>query len=159
VEQKDQQGRGSYYKGGLTGLELEQCLNFVLTIAQRNIHQLFKAELAPHGVTPGQYAVLRCLWDENGQTARKIADRLVLDGSTITGLLDRMEQKGLIEKLADTKDRRAMQVMLTAKGRKLQKPLSQAILYANHKALLSLDTDQAEHLKKMLQDMASAESR
>jgi len=139
-------------------MELEQCLNFVLTKAQHNIHQLFKAELAPHGVTPGQYAVLRCLWDENGQTARKLADRLSLDGSTITGILDRMEQRGLIEKLADPKDRRALQVMLTENGRKLKKPLSQAIINANQKALLSLDEKQANALKQMLQDIGTAES-
>jgi len=138
-------------------MELEQCLNFVLTKAQHNVHQLFKAELAPHGVTPGQYAVLRCLWDENGQTARKLADRLSLDGSTITGILDRMEQRGLIEKLADPKDRRALQVMLTETGRKLKKPLSQAIINANHKALLSLDEQQADALKQMLQDIGTTE--
>ena len=140
-------------------MELEQCINFVLTKAQRNIHQLFKAELAPYGVTPGQYAVLRCLWDENAQTARKLADRLALDGSTITGILDRMEQKGLIEKLADPKDRRALQVMLTETGHKLQKPLSQAILNANHKALMSLDEIQAETLKQMLHDLNISENK
>ena len=139
-------------------MELEQCLNFVLTKAQHNIHQLFKAELAPHGVTPGQYAVLRCLWDENGQTARKLAERLSLDGSTITGILDRMEQRGLIEKLADPKDRRALQVMLTEAGSKLQEPLSQAIMDANRKALLNLDEKQAEVLKQMLQDIGTADS-
>ncbi|PKM77222.1 MAG: MarR family transcriptional regulator [Firmicutes bacterium HGW-Firmicutes-15] len=138
-------------------MELEQCLNFVLTKAQHNVHQLFKAELAPYGVTPGQYAVLRCLWDENGLTARKLADRLYLDGSTITGILDRMEQRGLVEKLVDPKDRRALQVMLTETGRMLEKPLSQAIINANRKALLSIDEKQAEVLKQMLQNIGTAE--
>jgi DNA-binding MarR family transcriptional regulator len=140
-------------------LELEQCLNFVLTKAQRNIHQLFKAELAPHGVTPGQYAVLRCLWDENAQTARKLAERLALDGSTITGILDRMEQKGLIIKLTDPKDRRAMQVTLTPQGRKLQEPLSQAIIDANRKALLNLNETEAEYLKNILEEMGNTETK
>lgn len=136
-------------------MELEQCLNFVLTKAQRNIHQLFKAELAPYGVTPGQYAVLRCLWDEDAQTARKLTERLVLDGSTITGILDRMEQKGLIIKLTDPKDRRAMQVTLTPQGRKLQEPLSQAIIDANHKALLKLNEVEAEYLKNILEEISN----
>jgi len=146
-------------RGGLTGLELEQCLNFVLTKAQRNIHQLFKAELAPLGVTPGQYAVLRCLWDENAQTARKLADRLALDGSTITGILERMEHKGLIVKLTDPKDRRAMQVMLTDQGRKLQEPLSQAIVEANHKAMLNLNEVEGEYLKQILAEMGGTEPK
>ncbi len=140
-------------------MELEQCLNFVLTKAQRNIHQLFKAELAPFGVTPGQYGVLRCLWDENAQTAKKLADRLALDGSTITGILDRMEQKGLIEKQTDPKDRRAMQVMLTAKGKKLQKPVSEAIETANRRALVKLDQQEAEFLKNVLEEIGSIEPK
>lgn len=140
-------------------MELEQCLNFVLTKAQHNIHQLFKAELAPYGVTPGQYAVLKCLWNENGQTARKLAERLSLDGSTITGILDRMEQKGLIEKMADPKDRRALQVMLTEAGRKLEEPLTRAIVEANRKALFNLDNKQAEALKQLLQDIGAPEAQ
>ncbi len=56
-------------------MELEQCVNFVLTKAQNAVQQLFKAELAPYGVTPGQYAVLKCLWDEmaNCQAAIRTA--------------------------------------------------------------------------------------
>ncbi|MEN6461251.1 MAG: MarR family transcriptional regulator [Syntrophomonas sp.] len=131
-------------------MELEQCFNFVLTKAQQSVHQLFKAKLAPFGVTPGQYAVLKCLWDENGQTARQIAERLYLDGSTVTGLLDRLEQKGLIEKQVDPKDRRALKVLLTDAGKELEGPLSQAIIEANEKALKELNTAQSNTLKDLL---------
>lgn len=131
-------------------MELEQCVNFVLTKAQQSVHQLFKAELAPYGVTPGQYAVLKCLWDENGQTAKQIAERLYLDGSTITGVLDRLEQKGLILKQADPKDRRALQVILTKKGRELEEPLTRVIEEANLKALKGLDEARTEELKQLL---------
>jgi DNA-binding MarR family transcriptional regulator len=137
----------------VSSLELEQCVNFVLTKAQQVVHQLFKAELAPYGVTPGQYAVLKCLWDENGQTAKQIAERLALDGSTITGLLDRMEQKGLIEKSPDPRDRRALSVVLTDSGRELETPLSQAIERANHKAVTGLEDEKARALTELLQDM------
>ncbi len=131
-------------------MELEQCLNFVLTKAQQSVHQLFKAELVPYGVTPGQYAVLKCLWDQNGQTAKQLAERLYLDSSSVTGILDRMEAKNLIEKRADPKDRRALQVLLTDKGRELEEPLSKVIEEANEKALHSLDEVQSKSLKELL---------
>ncbi len=137
-------------------MELEQCLNFILTKAQRHVNQLFKAELASFGVTPGQYAVLKCLWDENAQTARKIAERLCLDSSTVTGILDRMEQKGLIEKLSDPKDRRALQVVLTDAGRRLEIPVSQAIIDANRKALIDLDAAKGAELKLLLDQISIA---
>jgi len=131
-------------------LELEQCINFILTKAQQSVHQIFKAELVPYGVTPGQYGVLMCLWDENGQTARQLADRLSLDGSTMTGLLDRMEQKGLIEKRPDPTDRRALQVLLTEKANELRYSLPQAIDLANKKALANMDEKQVQIFKELL---------
>lgn len=137
-------------------MELEQCLNFMLTKAQQSVFQLFKTELLPFGVTPGQYGVLKCLWDENGQTVKQLAERLFLDSSTVTGLLDRMEHKGLIEKKADPRDRRALQVLLTDKGRELEHPINQAIINANQKALHHMDELQAEALRQLLQRLNSA---
>lgn len=131
-------------------MELEHCVNFVLTKAQQSVQQLFKAQLAPFGVTPGQYAVLKCLWDENGQTAKQIAERLYLDGSTVTGLLDRLEQKGLIEKQIDPKDRRALKVVVTTTGKDLEAPVSLAIIEANQKALKELNREQSNELEDLL---------
>ena len=135
-------------------MELDQCLNFVLTKAQQSVHQLFKAELIPHGVTPGQYSVLKCLWKDNGQTVKQLAEHLYLDSSTVTGILDRMEQKGLIKKKADPKDRRALQVLLTEKGQDLEEPLSQAILNANKKALQEMNDKEYESLKELLHKLS-----
>lgn len=131
-------------------MELDQCVNFVLNKAQQSVHQLFKTELLPHGVTPGQYSLLTCLWQENGQTVKQLAERLHLDSSTVTGILDRMEQKGLIKKEADPKDRRALQILLTEKGQTLRTPLNQAILTANKKALRLMNDNEYKHLKELL---------
>lgn len=135
-------------------MELDQCFNFLLTKAQQSVHQLFKAQLAPYGVTPGQYAVLKCLWDSDGKTAKQLAELLFLDGSTVTGILDRVEQKGLIEKHMDPRDRRAIRVTLTPAGRALEQPLTQAIIEANQKALTGLDSDQSESLKTLLHKLS-----
>jgi len=134
-------------------MELEQCINFVLTRAQQAVLQLFKAELAPYGVTPVQYGVLRCLWDENGQTVKQLADRLALDSSTMTGILDRMEQKGLIVKQPDPRDRRALQIMLTERGQSLKEPLTAVIEEANRKAMQSLTDAEKASLRELLQKL------
>ncbi|MGI1658328.1 MAG: MarR family winged helix-turn-helix transcriptional regulator [Desulfitobacterium sp.] len=131
-------------------MKLEQCINFTLAKTQQSIQQLFKAELLPHGVTPGQYAVLQCLWDEDGQTPTQLSERLFLDSSSMTGVLDRLEQKGLIERKPILKDRRALQVMLTDRGRQLKEPVLQAIKEANQKALANLSVEDAKILKQLL---------
>lgn len=136
-------------------MELDQCVNFVLTKAQNSVQQLFKAELAPYGVTPGQYGVLKCLWDQNGLTAKQLAERLYLDSSTITGILDRMENKGLINRYHDARDRRALCVMITTVGQELQEPVTQAIINANKKVLQNFDKEASEILRKMLLELNS----
>ncbi len=131
-------------------MKLEQCINFTLTKLQQSVQQLFKAELLPYGITPGQYAVLQCLWDEDWQTPGHLSERLLLDSSSMTGILDRIEQKGLIERGAIPSDRRAVQVMLTDQGRQLKEPVIQVIKEANQKALASLQIEEANVLRELL---------
>ncbi len=138
-------------------MKLEQCINFALTKAQQAVQQLFKAELAPFGITPGQYAILSCLWDADGQTPRQLADRLSLDSSSITGILDRVEHKGLIERQPCPGDRRALQVVLTSKGRELEQPVNQAIIEANKKALAVFEDQDSDNLKKYLHQLNPGE--
>lgn len=136
-------------------MKLEQCINFALTKAQQAVQQIFKAELAPFGITPGQYAILSCLWDENGQTPRQLAERLSLDSSSITGILDRVEQKGLINRQPCPRDRRALLVVLTEKGQELEQPVNQAIIEANKKVLAQFEDKDSGNLKKYLHQLTS----
>ncbi|HAA08329.1 MAG: MarR family winged helix-turn-helix transcriptional regulator [Syntrophomonadaceae bacterium] len=131
-------------------MELEQCVNFALTKAQNIVHQFFKARLAPYGITPGQYGVLKCLWDEDGLTVKKLAERMYLDSSTITGLLDRMENKGLIKRQSSPSDRRALSVVLTPAGKALQEPVTQAIIDANQAVLKNMSEEEADSFLNIL---------
>lgn len=138
-------------------MELEHCINFILTKVQQSVQQLFKEDLEQFGITPGQYMVLKCLWDKNGETVKQLADRLQLDSSTITGILDRLENKGLIKRKPDPNDRRALSVVLTPEGQALQVSVDQAIVNANHKALERLTQQEAEDLKVLLQKISCKE--
>lgn len=132
-------------------MELEQCLNFILTKAQLSVEQVFKEDLKPFGITPGQYMVLKCLWDENGIAVKQLADRLQLDSSTITGILDRLENKGLIKRKPNPNDRRTLSLVLTTKGKALKNSVNQAIINANIKVLGVLNNQESEDLKVLLQ--------
>lgn len=76
--------------------------------------------LRPHGLTAAQFNVLRILADEPaGLSQRALGDRLVVDRSSVTGLLDRMEQAGMVRRTDHPEDRRVYQVRLTPAGRAL----------------------------------------
>lgn len=82
----------------------------------RESHRLFR----PLGLTGAQYNLLNVLaGSDGGLSQRGISDRLVVDRSNVTGLIDRMEKAGWVKRTDDPKDRRVYRVLLTPAGRKL----------------------------------------
>ena len=68
------------------------------------------------GLTPGQFDVIAELEGTKGLTCSQLSEKTLTTKGTLTGVLDRLEQKGLIERGQVGGDRRATRVQLTAKG-------------------------------------------
>ncbi|MFT7773089.1 MarR family winged helix-turn-helix transcriptional regulator [Roseateles sp.] len=76
------------------------------------------ALLAPHGLSEGRFVLLFLLNAEPaGLAPYALAERAGVTRATVTGLLDGLEREELIERHADAKDRRALCIQLTHKGR------------------------------------------
>ena len=101
-------------------IPLDSQLCFSLYAASIAINRAYKPMLDSLGITYPQYLVLSTLWEEDGRTITGIADRLALEPSTITPLVKRMEQAGLVGRQRNPADERQVQVRLTAKGRGLR---------------------------------------
>ena len=71
-------------------------------------------------VAPGMGAILQALYENDDQIIKTIAERVCLSQSTLTGILHRMDQAGLIERRRDPQDGRATRVKLTDRGRNLE---------------------------------------
>lgn len=85
---------------------------------------------------------------------RDIADRLLVTGATITGLLDSLQKKGLIERSPHPEDRRMLLVEVTAKGRKLLASLLPEFFPAEARLIAPLtgaEKDTLTHLLGKLQ--------
>lgn len=106
---------------------LEDCISFLSGKAAQRIARRARELLAPHEVTPTQYAVLRVLWEEDGRSGAELGTRLALDSATVTGLVDRLGTAGLVERRDDGSDRRVHRVVLTKRGRALREPLDAAM--------------------------------
>ena len=111
------------------GMEaLEDCLSFLVGKAQQRVTKASRDALAPFGVTPVQFAILKVLWQGDGLNGAELGARLVLDSATVTGLVDRMEAGGWIERRPDPGgDRRMSRVYLTDKGAALEAPTGAAM--------------------------------
>jgi DNA-binding MarR family transcriptional regulator len=134
---------------------VEDCLSFYLGKAYQRVTQAAKQRLAPYGVTPVQYAVLKVLWEKDDRSGAELGERLLLDSATITGLLDRLEQAGLIERKAHATDRRVNRVVLTIRGRDLQDSLDHEMDQMNQDFLGEFSTEEAQLLRKLLNSIAA----
>ncbi len=135
-------------------MELTQCINYLLTTAQHTVFQYLNAKLSQYDVTPSQYGVLSCLWQKGYATPKQISEILCLETSTISGVLDRMQKKGLIDRTMDREDRREVRVMATEKGKALQEPISKIIDEVNEEVLKNFSPEEITTLKENLRTIA-----
>jgi homoprotocatechuate degradation regulator HpaR len=99
--------------------EFEQSLPMLLLRAREAVMSRFRPLLAMHGLTEQQWRILRVLREQNGLEARQLASRTLLLQPSATGIVDRMERDGLVERRRDPDDRRKVTIWLTRKARRL----------------------------------------
>lgn len=102
-------------------LEFTNFWCFRLNAVSRKVSRLWNARCAYYGVTAPQTFVILDVMDHEGTSVKDIGLRIELDSSAITGLIDRLEKEGLVERKEDPNDRRGIRIFLTAKGSQLAK--------------------------------------
>lgn len=117
---------------------------------RRHLRRELELAATQHDITATQFQVLRRLWSGEGMNAQNLAREAHLDAATMTGVLDRLEAKGLVRRVRHESDRRAVRVVLTEEGRALEKPLMAIVKKINHHALLGFTPDEREILFSML---------
>lgn len=90
---------------------------FKLSRAMRKVHRYYEVNLAPLEITPVQFYVLSSLWETNGVKFKELAQKLSMDGATLTGILDRLERMGFVSREDDPEDRRSLLVFLAEKAK------------------------------------------
>jgi DNA-binding MarR family transcriptional regulator len=103
-----------------------------------------------YAVTAAQLNCLLALKEEGPLSPSQIAKIIMVKSSTVTGIIDRLEQKGLAERLRNSPDRRIVTIQLTSAGKKLAKkappPIQQKIL----DGLNSLSENEIKRIVKSL---------
>lgn len=136
-------------------MELKECINFLFTTAQHTVFQYLSQRLAPYDITPSQYGILNCLWINDGTCLpRQIAELLCLETSTVSGILDRMQKKDLIDRVINPENRREILVMITPKGEALKAPVLKIIDEVNEEVLKDFSPKETEFIRKSLRQIA-----
>ncbi len=136
-------------------MELKERINFLLTTEQHTVFQYQSQRLAPKDNTPSQYGILNFLWINDGTCLpRQIAELLCLETSTVSGILDRMQKKDLIDRVINPENRREILVMITPKGEALKTPVLKIIDEVNEEVLKDFSPKETEFIRKSLRQIA-----
>ena len=92
---------------------------FNLGRVMRRVYDYYEQRLSPFGLTPPQYFTFNALWMGDGISVSELGERVSLDSSTLTGIIDRMERSGYVERRPNPDDRRSVLVFLTANAHEL----------------------------------------
>lgn len=131
-------------------------LGYKLKLASQLMYRDFLDRLEPYGLTPFHYLVLCCLWEEDGLSTTGIADRLKQLGATLTGVVDRMEDRQLVYRERDSNDRRIVRVWLTDEGRQLMKVLPLLGAETINRAASNLSKAEQDTIVKLLDQIIAS---
>ncbi|GHG42929.1 MarR family transcriptional regulator [Sinomonas cellulolyticus] len=97
-------------------LLLERQLCFALALASRSVIASYRPVLDRLGITHPQYLVMLALWERSPRTVKDISEALLLEPATVTPLLKRLEEAGLVTRARQPGNERALDVALTPRG-------------------------------------------
>src|SRR5580658_4731858 len=107
-----------------------------------------------HGLTPSQYNILRILRGEGKPLPiLEIASRTITVVPGITGLIDRLERAGFVNRLRCEKDRRVIYVALTDQGTKTLADLDEPLLALHRKLMGHLSQGELKELIRLLEKL------
>jgi DNA-binding MarR family transcriptional regulator len=131
---------------------LSEHLGYFIRRLQVWVFQDFIRTLAPVDIRPAQYSVLVVIAANPGLSQSDLADRLGIERARLVRVLDKLERRGLTQRLASPTDRRSHALRLTREGQKLLKRAT--MLAAAHEAKLigKLGPEQRKSMLALLQN-------
>jgi len=87
----------------------------------KKFEKLQRRIIQKENLTTAQYSILQQLWKTDGVQFKTLANECCCSQSTITGIVDTMEKKDIVVRKMNPEDRRSVLVILTDKGKTLEK--------------------------------------
>ncbi|UUT36040.1 MarR family winged helix-turn-helix transcriptional regulator [Microbacterium elymi] len=134
-------------------IALDDMVCFNLHAAFRAVTAVYRPLLEPLGLSYPQYLVLAVLWDQGDVPVGDLVGRLQSDYGTITPLVKRMEQQGLVTRTRNPKDERSVVVSTTPAGQALSEHAPQ--IYRTITETFGFTPERAEVALDVLRSISS----
>ncbi|HZU40201.1 MAG TPA: MarR family winged helix-turn-helix transcriptional regulator [Solirubrobacteraceae bacterium] len=129
-------------------------VGFTISTIGYAVARRFREQLAPAGLEPREFALLRAIAAEEGQSQQAVGERLQIPPSRMVAFVDALEQQGLLERRQNPTDRRARALFLTEAGH--EKLAAAFMLAMAHERELcrELGAEEREQLLELLDRVA-----
>lgn len=131
-------------------------LLFLLAASSAAASAGFHAVVRAHGLRVPEWRALACLHDRDGQMVTRLAALALMEQSAMTRVIERMEERGLVLRRGDARDRRRVRVHLAPAGRALARDLVARARRHEAEVLALLPAEQRPLLKPMLAGLLAA---
>ena len=129
-------------------LRLKNQLCFPIYLCAKEITRKYSKYLEKFDLTYTQYIVMMYFWEKKESNVKEIGDVLLLDSSTLTPLLKKLQTKGYIERTRSNLDERNLIITLTKKGEELKDKVCKIPIAMGQ--CINIDTKEAETLYKLM---------
>ncbi|WP_295123314.1 MarR family winged helix-turn-helix transcriptional regulator [uncultured Chitinophaga sp.] len=132
-------------------LKLDNQICFPLYALSRKVICYYQPMLDELNLTYPQYLVMLLLWERKTLSVKELGQHLLLDSGTLTPLLKRLEERGLVTRTRSKEDERVVLIALTSEGKDLKKQAKK--VPAQLLDSLGVDEKQLQRLKMQLTEM------
>jgi len=136
---------------------VEESVGYLLGRARAKLVKSIDCELSAYDITHGQGRIMMLLSSGKYATAAELAREAYVDSASITRMIDRMEKRGLIERVRCGEDRRVCKLRLTVEGQTLADQLPFVYGRVLNQNFAGFSEDEVETLKALLRKMLDTE--
>lgn len=140
-------------------MQKNDCIFFQFAKAYQLGSRFLSQKVSELNLTAVQAMILGFLDQEDQMTSSELGKRAELDSATLTGILDRLENAGFIERKGNPDDRRSIRIHLTKKGKAMAREASRMIAEANQEFLQVLTEEQKQNLHGIIQTLRLSATR
>lgn len=142
---------------------MDESLHYLIMANQMLVQKLLMEELKGSSLTSGQPKILDYLKDHNGSNQKEIAQACFLEAGSLTSILNKMEEKGLVKRKILNGNRRSFHIFLTEKGfqqqilvqqsfQSIEKIALKNVSEEERQTFLSISIKMYENLKEQIQN-------
>ena len=136
-------------------MRVKECIFFQLSTASRSGTHFWNRQVDEWELTGVQALVINSIGEEDNIALNRLGEKLQLTSATLTGIIDRLEKIGLVERKPNREDRRSLLVGLTDKGRFHLPRLHQLMEEANRSFLGGLSSEEEMMLRGLLKRLTA----